>query len=482
MILFLLWAAFTTLYFHIGKTIPINSDGVANILEAQSILKGNIILHGWTLPSDTFYSLDTQVDALLLWLGIHGFVVYHLTPAIAYSSLLTLIYYIIKDISNSTLKALTSISIFLAFPTSLYKSLVLFSPIHIITIFFVISAFYFYHKTENKNRFIYGFILLYIAIIGDPYAIFIGTIPIILYTSVMVFRTLKNSNIKIEFNFLWMLLSAIIATLLAKLTVYIISIIGGYSVIKNNLSFIPLDKFGHNFYLLVLSMLEVNQSNFFGSSLISFRTFIEIIHALLLIMAIYLILKNRIGKCIIVDLCIISITVTCLAFVFSTEPINIETSRYLLDVPFFIAIIFPVLIPENRYIIFLILSSVVFFIFFKTHTLEDKPASNKEYYRVIKFIKRMNVNYGIAGYWNAAPFTLLSDNAIEVRQVIKNDSGSIVPFMWLSSSSWYRNINHPQFVILGTSGNFGLTEDAVKKNFGPYKQLKIIGPYKVIIY
>ena len=164
----------TILYFHIGQTVGINSDGVANILEAKSIINGNIILHGWTLPSDTFYTLDTQLDVFLMLLGIPATTIYHLTPALIYSSLLLLVFYIVKDISKSIPISIISSAIFLVFPVSTYKDLVLFSPIHVMTILFILLAFYMYHLGVDRLKYVYSFLLLYLAAVGDPYALFVG--------------------------------------------------------------------------------------------------------------------------------------------------------------------------------------------------------------------------------------------------------------------------------------------------------------------
>jgi len=481
-----MFCALTALYYYIGQSLGINSDGVANILEARSIVNGNIILHGWTLPSDTFYTLDTQLDVILSILGINGLIIYHLTPAIIYSSILLLTYYIIKKISNSTIIAITSVVIFLGFPSGFYKSLVLFSPIHMLTILFVMAAFYLYNSNNIKWHTLYASILLYISVIGDPYAVFIGSIPIIIYSSVMLFHNINN-NKKILNTYISMLYSSILSTAAAKTSVYIIHLFGGYHAVPNQMEFVSLENFSHNIYLLILSILEVTQSNFFGLHLFSIKTIIAVSRAFIVILTIVMIVKNSFGKDAVVDLTMISIITACLAFAFSTEPINIETSRYLLCLPVFMAIIFGArqsVISENNKLLYLTLISLFIlmsFYGFVSAELSSRPASNLPLMRVINFLERKKLNWGIAGYWNAAPFTLLSDGKVQVRQVIVSDD-TVVPMDWLSNSSWYKNVKHPQFVILGKENNAGLKNSVLEKNFGKYKKLKRIGQYSIIIY
>ncbi len=482
-ITFFAWVLLTIIFFYYGKTNGINSDGVSNILEAISILAGNIILHGWTLPADTFYTLDTQIDTILISLRVSLISVYYLTPAVIYSLLLIVVYGIIKKISNSNTSALLSVLIFFSINSTFYRTLVLFSPIHMMTIMFVLVVYYLYYESKKLGAILFGSLLLYLAVIGDPYSIFIGTASIVSYSAFRYFR--NSEEIKIEKNrHLKLIYSAAIATFLARLTVYLIGVYGGYQVVSNQFRFISLDKFSHNFYLLILGLLEVTQSNFFGRQVFFASTLLCILHLSFIAIAIYSIIKYKIGKNSIIDLCIVAIIITCLAFVFSTEPINIETSRYLLDVPILFSVIYgsSLILKRNKYILFLsIFSAAIFVIYFFIHMIEEKPASFNEYENVINILERKNLTYGYAGYWNAAPFTLLSNDNIKVRQVI-NSNGKIIPFAWLSNSDWYSSLRRPQFFIIGKSGNFGLTVGSVTRNFGPYNKLKIIGNFKVIIY
>jgi hypothetical protein len=202
-------------------------------------------------------------------------------------------------------------------------------------------------------------------------------------------------------------------------------------------------------------------------------------------MVIYL--KNRIHNTegvMLVDLCITSIIVTSLAFIFSTAPVDIYSARYLLDITVFISIVFgSLLISEKSLNLFKfsVLASVLISIDFAVSVIKIKPVQNNNVHQVIGFIKNNHLDYGFAGYWNAAPFTLLSDNNIKVRQVLTRKNGTIVPYLWLSDSGWYIN-KHPQFVILGKSSNSCLTDSVLIKNFGDPKLTRTIGMYKVIIF
>lgn len=485
------WMILTVIYFHIAEVNVLNADDVSNILEARSIFNGNIFLHGWTLPPDTFYTLDTQIDLFFLWLGVRGTTILHLTPSVIYSSLVMLVYYIINKITSSHMAAFLSVALFIAFPFSFYKLLVTSSPMHVLTILFVTASFYLYYSNDIKNSIIYSSILLYLSIVGDPYAIFIGTLPILLYSSIKIFYVDDKGHRKINRKiFMPIMLASITATILAKITVYLIRILGGYTTANTNLEFVSLNHFNHNFYLLILGVLEAMQSNFFGNPLLSFKTFVNIIHAfmfaacLIIIISYYRRSKRVFENNDLVGLCVTSIFITCIAFLFSTEPVNIYTTRYLLDVPVFMSIAFGYLASKKyRYMYTIsLLPAIIIAVHFSTVFSKEKPADLHNLIQVVKFLKINNLHYGLAGYWNAAPFTLLSNNNVKVRQVIVNAKGKVTPFAWLSNSNWYKNIKHPQFVIIGKHNNFGLTDSVAKINFGQPKKIRTISGYKILVY
>jgi len=45
-------------YFRVSWTVPPNSDGPANALQAQDMLRGNLLLRGWTLTDVSFYTTE----------------------------------------------------------------------------------------------------------------------------------------------------------------------------------------------------------------------------------------------------------------------------------------------------------------------------------------------------------------------------------------------------------------------------------------
>ncbi|HET9070629.1 MAG TPA: hypothetical protein VFN60_01850, partial [Acidimicrobiales bacterium] len=54
---------------HINAAGP-NSDGATVVLQAEAVLRGNVLLHGWWLSLDSWWTLDVLVFAVVA--GIFG--------------------------------------------------------------------------------------------------------------------------------------------------------------------------------------------------------------------------------------------------------------------------------------------------------------------------------------------------------------------------------------------------------------------------
>ena len=52
-------------YLRLSWTVPVNSDGASNALQAWDMLHGNLLLHGWQLSDVSFYSTELPQYALL---------------------------------------------------------------------------------------------------------------------------------------------------------------------------------------------------------------------------------------------------------------------------------------------------------------------------------------------------------------------------------------------------------------------------------
>lgn len=62
---------------------------------------------------------------------------------------------------------------------------------------------------------------------------------------------------------------------------------------------------------------------------------------------------------------------------------------------------------------------------------------NTDRLEMVDFLRKNNLKYGYASYWNAGSLTVLSDGEVKIRQIVLNN-GMPTPMRHLSSNRWYR--------------------------------------------
>src|ERR1022692_415806 len=77
-------------YLRLSRTVPVNSDGASNALQAWDMLHGNLLLHGWWLSDVSFYT--TELPQYMLVESVRGLGpdVVHVAAAMTYTLLMLL--------------------------------------------------------------------------------------------------------------------------------------------------------------------------------------------------------------------------------------------------------------------------------------------------------------------------------------------------------------------------------------------------------
>ena len=131
-------------YLRVSSTVPVNSDGASNALQAWDMLHGNVLLHGWWLSDVSFYTTELPQYALLeLAFGLHSSVV-HVAGAMTYTLMVLLAAMLAKGKARGTAgtgRALIAAGIMLAPQLGGGASVMLLSPDHVGSTVPVLAAF-----------------------------------------------------------------------------------------------------------------------------------------------------------------------------------------------------------------------------------------------------------------------------------------------------------------------------------------------------
>src|SRR5262249_52799370 len=134
-----------------------NSDNASMILEAQAMLHGNVILHGWYLPPDSFITSEMPLDALA-GLVFTPAQLLKITPALLYAATVLGATYLasrcVPNPANRWLAAGACLAL-TAFPIGQLYCMVMLGPIHMSTIVLSLLAWLAYDRFV-KHPAMYG--------------------------------------------------------------------------------------------------------------------------------------------------------------------------------------------------------------------------------------------------------------------------------------------------------------------------------------
>ncbi len=476
------------IYWHISSSYVFDSDNAAPILEAHSILKGNIKLKGWNLSSDNFYTIDLPFYVIAESItGIKSYLP-ALVPTIIY--ILT----IISGLYLSTINLLKKEKIYsllitfglIATAPIFFLTQTLTGPDHVGTILFILISFILIFQILKKGNYyvIPFFILSFMYSFGDPLSRYIGVIPIIIFSIFFYFYEETENKI----SYILIGTSSILALILSFIIRNNVIKLGFFNLVKIPNTFVNFPQLTTHIYYLFYSLLKLQGAYFFGESITAKSTLLDLFRFIILILilfTIYLFFKKSFKNHIEIKnidklnfLLVTAFIFNILAFILAGITVNAYTSRYLIFLPILGGLILarylsPYIVKHKIYTILTILIVLsLFFVLIKKSYYIHKPY-NIPQQQVGIFLEQHNLKYGYGSYWNSATTTLYSENKVKVRQVLSYNN-KLYPYLWLSNYLWYKK--NANFVIFDNQKTKIITKKIAINFFGkPNKEYKVDG-------
>ena len=339
-------------------------------------------------------------------------------------------------------------------------------------------------QIKSKSFVFLIFIIFFesISTISDPMALYLGIIPILLWSVISFFKNYDGKSLKqINKKLIILILVTIFSIIIRTSFLYFLS---KYAIlVKPHIAFASYAQLLNNIKLLIEGLLILFGANFFGLSLYKFSTFFTLVRLCIFLFVFYYVisvLKNflKTKKYNINHLISIICIFTLLAYLFSNQPVNLLTTRYLIPYFIFSLVIFITELNVKNikkwlvYIVFLI----IFFIYiYSTVKLVKSVKPKQTYYQLASFLNKNNLKYGYGSYWDSSVITAATEDKIKIRAVLWNGH-EILPYHWVSNKVWYRNFNKsssPFFILFGNSDWGNINYVNCVKSFGrPSKILK----------
>ena len=300
----------TIVYSYLGSFLPHNSDNATLPLEAHAVLRGNILLHSWNLPSDNFWSLDLPYYTIFSFFMPLDPQLMVLVPAFLYACLVTTatLFMILSPSPSQTpffpdrLLATFFVTVVLGaiMPPlqSFIGGLVLTGPNHICTYWYLLLLLWLRgYKGENQklslmqNPFrsvirvpaIFSTILWTLLLIGDPMILSIGVIPFLFVEFALAWKKEQPWN-----RFLITFFSILTAFFVAKIF-YVIRIFAGFHLAwKINTDFIDFESIPSHLLNVFNGLLNSYGANIFGHSLVVADTWVRLVRFIFLLSILFL--------------------------------------------------------------------------------------------------------------------------------------------------------------------------------------------------
>ncbi|HVA99965.1 MAG TPA: hypothetical protein VNE42_01710 [Acidimicrobiales bacterium] len=476
-----------------------NSDGATVVLEGQSLAHGHLLLHGWILSQDSFWTVDALFYGLfVLIFGIHGWLI-HLVPACIATMIVLLAWHLGTTRNGGSSKniALVIVTLGLVFPVTAWAQFFLAGPYHLGTTLYCLAAFALVIRVQRPIRYLCASLLLCAGILGDLQTLSLGVLPIAVAGIVAMLRTW---NVRAGIGRILVALSAgILAFGIRKIAAALGAFTFAPPRTPNNLSLSLSNVIPGLHY--AANMLGAGTGPFGTSPIptaLNFAHFAEVL--LVALSALFALFQMFRGLVIqppqdddrhweLDDLLVIGVLGSLSTYAYLATTGSDAEARYLSAGLIFAVILCARLFSRPYRLtstlrrplvgIGALLSLAI--VAGGGYTIAE-TSPPQQIIALIALLKSHHLSDGLGGYWSASISTVLSDNAIRVRPVITGPTGSIERYARQSLDVWYESPS-TNFLVYNANVNVdAITRASARHTFGPAKDVYAVGPYRVLVY
>ncbi len=492
------------------------SDGASVALEGQAMGNGHVLLHGWALSYDSFWTLDAPFYALAsVIVGIRPSLLFAV-PAIIATAVIVVGLIMAREGRRGAAAMAGSVTVvaLLAFPTHAFASFFVRGPFHVATALVSLLAF----VGLRRPRFGWGWLLsvvfLTLGLLGDLQILFYGVIPIFLVgvAAMIRDRSLRGGVIISS--------AAIISLPLTVVLRKIFEFLGAFTVGPAN----PLASFHQMLVNIVhavsysFELIGASGSHLGTGGVPGPLQAIHVVPAILMTVCIVVelgfLVRGVLGgfarshplqpslpqagspssedESWRLDYMLLFATAgSGASFVFLAISDDFEYSRYLVTGVIFAAILTGRLV--GRYwsrLVSLRLSSLVSALgiaisllivscvgYTLAQAVPTQPAAE-----LGAWLQENHLTNGIGDYWSSSIVTVETKSQVKVRPVVLGEDGVLVRFMRESAADWYQRQKF-QFFVYNLAMPWGSDNaTTATRTWGVPAHIFIVGTYRVLTW
>lgn len=457
-------------YMALAATQPLNSDGVSSVLEAQDILRGNVLLHGWDLSTEPFYV--TEVFPFVVLAGLAGWHLsfYYLVPGMLMAAMVLLAFRLCRMMAPAGSWVFL---VLVAAPTVFGIQMMLIPCIHMGAYVGVLGCWILVLKQQERERpaLWAAFLgLLVLSLASDDIVKYCFIVPVLGAVAVLSVRNRRLEQ--------WRLVLCMLAAVGLVHELRIVLAHNGAFHVPGlwTMSFAWQGRVGYNVSVLVSGVLNFFGAYFFEKEFSLHGSGNELVHLAVFLLAVWGVVRIARSKTLRLDLfdyaALFCIAIMVCAFTFSQLPTDHTSTRYL---------VFPYIMMAMllaRHTVLPVAGRVVCLVGAAVYTLLSVPAPVLHFWQTNRNfpinmeLARLGLTQGFAPYWSAAANSL--PNPVRIAPV--EFGVDIKPFHFLSKRDWYTQ-----------GGNFFLCRTPaqaaqVQARFGPARIVETVDGHILLVW
>ncbi len=489
-----------------------NSDGATVVLEGQSINSGNLLLHGWGLSNDSFWSVDAMFYALFVHVEGVTKTALHVVPALIVGIIALLGLWMVRDEVRSWRFVLSGsvVCLVLALPSPNLSFFLLQGPWHVGTTLYCLVAF----AALANGRWNVGFVVAVVALVagflGDLATLTFGMIPAIFagLSEMVRMRSLRRGLPSIA--------AGLGAFVLAKIGRAALNHAGAFTLasgITHATSNRYMTNIGHSMSwlsgLLGVTRLAIGPASTVSADAVTNGSGLSrLVHLPLACIvaggvaySLFVFVRGliigdkgnrRSERSLRLDALLLSGAAGSIAtFVYLCPNDNADYARYLTAALIFGTILSARTVARTlrrvdrpRPILASALGAVALIALIGVATAGNlsRTSARQPSAVVTDFLAHHHLTIGIGDYWSASIVTVSSGEGVIVRPVITDPAGRIVRYGRQSDASWYARARF-EFLIYDVKHPWRhINATTAITTFGRPKVAYVVGSYRIIVW
>ncbi len=515
----------------VARVYPVSSDDATGILEADAVLRGNVLLRGWTLSNVSFTTTDLPFYVAGVALNGMRPSLLRDVPVAVYMAAVGVAAVLARGPGRKRggrpVLGMAALVVLLCLPAGGLAEIVTKGYIRVGTTLLLFAAMLALDAREGQRigpaRIALFAILMTLSLVADSFALVIGVLPVLIVCGLGAFSRFRDRAAAGEANVtaarraprppgelnLWAVSLAAMGSVAAVRGLsWLIEVLGGYRVVQPGL----LQFLAHRNTPWIVSRnvlaLGENLSMLYRSGFpVEFTTYSVAVSLACLMGPLFVCIAflrgsprlfrgPRSGGAGEVDfvgnVLWFSMALCVAAYLASSIPKDRTTARYM--VPFLLScavLTGRVLADRIRDTRVAVPGLVLLGIAYAFTVWDDlqRPAAVDHAVELANALAENGLHHGYGPFWDASIVTASSGGQVAVRPIfaraISPERHAIVPLQWMADARWFTD-EPGTFVVLerdpAAAYQFGVDEWICTATFGPTTSRHKIGPYVVLTW